>query len=142
MPVYERRLLLFERVVSLLRVRGDGPMMLRVGGDSADLNYWNPIWCDLRPAPSLTPGWFKQTARLVTQLHLRVILDLNLMGRLPHMAAVEARAAVAHLPAGSIQGFEIGNEPDRFGNGYSADDYVRDFRSYARALKRVAPRVA
>ena len=142
-PVYERRLLLFERVVSLLRVRGDGPMMLRVGGDSADLTYWNP---DLvRPSAGafvLTPGWFKQTARLVTQLHLRVILDLNLMGRLPHMAAVEARAAVAHLPAGSIQGFEIGNEPDRFGNGYSADDYVRDFRSYARALKRVAPRVA
>lgn len=157
-PVYERRLSLFERAVSLLRAPGDGPMILRVGGDSAELTYWNhdlvrPSRAELtyfkhdlvRPSRgpfALTPGWFQQADRLVTQLHLRVILDLHLMGRLPHMAAAEARAALARLPAGSVRGFEIGNEPDRFGNGYSVDDYARDFRTYARALKRVAPRVA
>jgi hypothetical protein len=33
-PIYERRPSLFESVMSLLRVRGDGPMILRIGGNS------------------------------------------------------------------------------------------------------------
>ncbi len=45
------------------------------------------------------------------------------------------------MPPGSIAGFEIGNEPDHYGGGYSIAAYVRDFRSYQHAVARLAPSV-
>ena len=142
LPTYESQLSIFERVLALLRVRDGGPLVLRIGGDSADKTYWNPGSRRLPPGSFvLTPGWFQQTGKLVGQLGLRVILDLNLAARSPHMAAALARAALGYLPAGTIAGFEIGNEPDRFGHEYSITDYAADYRAYARALARVAPRI-
>ncbi len=69
-----------------------------------------------------------------------------------------AQAAEAGLPRGSILAFEIGNEPDIYshadwmaitaGRPYlgrtvpyalTPRDYIRDFLTYARALRQVAP---
>ena len=88
----------------------------------------------------LTDGWFRQTAKLVRQLRLRLLLDLGLRHSTAAAAAGQAAAAQASLPRNSIAGFEIGNEPDHYGNGYSIADYVRDFRAYRQALSRVVPR--
>jgi hypothetical protein len=160
----------FARVLSLLRVAGDGPMILRIGGDSADRTYWDPRARRLRTDFfGLTPGWLSQDARLVRRQHLRVILDLNVVADSPPMAARWARAALDTLPRRSVLGFEIGNEPDlyhqefpyrlaseRHADGAQADarttldepsltpsfsisTYVKDFRSYARALAAVRP---
>ena len=41
LPRFERRLRLFERVISVLHVTGNGPFVLRVGGDSADHTFWD-----------------------------------------------------------------------------------------------------
>ena len=142
LPAYERQLSIFERVLALLRVRDGAPLILRIGGDSADKTYWNPVSRRLPPGSFvLTPGWFRQTGKLLGQLRLRAILDLNLAARSPYMAVALARAALGYLPAGTIAGFEIGNEPDRFGHGYSTNQYAAEFRAYARALNRVAPRI-
>ena len=146
-----------------MHVHGGGPLILRIGGDSADHVYWDATASSMPPrAFSLTPAWLQQTRTLVRQMGLRLILDLNLTADSPLMAAHWAGAALAELPHGSVVGFEIGNEPDLYHRqrwyrlvslelarlhdtvlapGYSASTYVRNFRSYAQALGRVAPGV-
>lgn len=143
LPLYERNIPLFERVLSLLRIPDTGPMVLRIGGQSADRTFWNP---DKRPlhtpyAYVLTPKWFRLAATVARQLRLRLLLDLNLRTSSPSMSAGLARAAKARLPRGSIAGFEIGNEPDQYPGDYSVEDYVSDFQTYAQAVRRVAPKV-
>jgi Glycosyl hydrolase family 79 C-terminal beta domain len=158
---YERRTPLLERVLSLLHVRGDGPMMLRIGGDSADHAFWDPRLERLpRWAFTLTPRWLARTRGLVRRLGVRLIIDLNLITDSPATAARWARAAQTGLPHRSIAGFEIGNEPDIYNRSnwlaaiagqpldgrvlpgaLTAEDYAQAFRAYAEALARAAPGV-
>jgi hypothetical protein len=115
LPRYESHPDTFARVLSLLRVAGNGPMILRIGGDSADRTYWEPRARRLKgPFFKLTPGWLSETARLVRRLRVRLILDLNVVADSPPMAASWAQAALTVLPRGSVLGFEIGNEPDLY----------------------------
>jgi hypothetical protein len=160
-PAFERRQALFARVLSLIHVRGDGPVMLRVGGDSADHSFFDP---DLRRQPpwmfALTPGWLRNTSSLLRRAHARVTLDLNLVTGSPLLAARWASIAYRALPRGRLAGFEIGNEPDIYSRRYwraivarrtswaadlptrmSAGAYSQDFQNYARALATVAPGV-
>jgi hypothetical protein len=161
LPLYERHLSLFEQALSLLRVHGDGPQILRIGGDSADHTFWDPRpkrmpWWVFR----LTPVWVNRTAALVREGRVRLILDLNLITGSSKVAALWARAAESRLPRRSIVGFEVGNEPDIYAHWFwlasigrteqaadllpralSAAIYSRDFYSYARMLGRIAPGV-
>ncbi len=162
LPLYAPRLPLLERVLSMLRVPGDGPLVLRIGGDSADRTFWDPR---RRPLPSwafpVTPAWMRQLARLVHRVGLRLIVDLNLVTGSPDRAAALAHAVQASLPRHTIAGFEVGNEPDIYvrsawqattGGTMAPDtalpaavtgsDYIADFRLYAAALRRAAPRAA
>ena len=56
----------FERVLSLLHVPGNGPLVLRIGGDSADHSFWAPkrermpAW-----AFALTPAYLQRLRTLV-----------------------------------------------------------------------------
>ncbi len=159
LPLYARHLAIFERVLKLIHVPGDGSMVLRFGGDSADHSFWNPR---LRTLPSwaftLTPEWTDLAAGLVHQLGVRLIIDLNLITDSPETAAGWAQAAEARLPHGSIIGFEIGNEPDIYSHStwrrltagdmmagtalppvMTLKDYLSDFRVYATSLRKVAP---
>jgi hypothetical protein len=139
-------------------VRGDGPFVLRIGGDSA---FWDPTARRVPPwvfDPS--SAWLRETSTLVRQTGIKLILDLNLVTDTPLTAARWARAATRNLPSGSIVGFEIGNEPDLYSRSYwlktisrmglfavalpneiSPITYGRDFESYANALAQVAPGV-
>lgn len=150
----------YERVMSLLRVPGNGPFVLRIGGDSADhsvldLNVRLPTGIfDVRGP------WFHRVSTLVRSLRARVILDLNLVTDPPKSAGLWARAANAGLPAGSVSDYEVGNEPDLYERRFWAavfsplralvrdlpivltpGDYVKLFRSYSRVLTRISPRV-
>lgn len=160
LPLYERHLPAFERILAMLHVSGDPPLVLRIGGDSADLTYWDPLGQAIGTrAFGLTPAWLSHAAAVVRATHVRVIMDLNLVSDSPAMAARWARAAVALLPRGSLIGFEIGNEPDlyrdellpRLGaiarsalhpDQFSATNYTHDFDAYARALTRAVGHVA
>lgn len=159
LPLYAHHLRLFERLLAMFHVRGEGPLILRVGGDSADRVFWDPRSRALpRWAFPLTPGWTRLVAKLVRRVGLRLIVDLNLITGSPASAAAWAKAAEVRLPRRSIIGFEIGNEPDIYSRpawrGVTAHgsiehgilppvltpgDYVADFRRYAQALRSVAP---
>ncbi len=162
LPVDELHIALYERVLSLIHVPGDGPIVLRIGGDSSDHTFYDPTILHLpRWTFDLTPQFVARTATIVRQMRLRVILDLNLITGTPPLAAAWAQEAERAMPRGSIIGYEIGNEPDlysrafwllateadRFGahtlpNDITPRGYVRDFGRYARALSRVAPHAA
>ena len=89
LPLYARHLATFERVLGLIHVPGDGPMILRVGGDSADHAFWDPHLHTLPPwAFTLTPRWTELTAGIVRRLGVRLIIDLNLITDTPDTAAV------------------------------------------------------
>lgn len=161
LPIWERRASLLNRMLSLLRVPGDGPLVLRIGGDSADEAFWEPR---PRKGPEwvveLTSAWSRAASALVHGSDVRLILDLNLVTATPAIAAQWARAAETTLPRQSIAGFEVGNEPDLYDRRYwlsivagtgpgsetlprrlSAADYARDFLAYADAVSAAAPGV-
>ncbi len=155
---YER-LPAFGTFLEQLETPGSGPLSLRVGGESADNTYLSksqqlPGWSYV-----LTSSWFASLSRLITSVHMRMIVDLNLAVRSAAQAAHMARATLAGLPAGSVQAFEVGNEPDlfRFGVvgirkvrarspgafgwafGYSPQSYLSEFNAYASTLRSSAP---
>jgi hypothetical protein len=160
LPFYEGHLRLLERVLSLLRAGDGAPMIIRIGGDSADHTFWIPRAQSMpRWAFRIGPSWLRLPGELAAHDNVRLILDLNLVTGSSAGATRWARAADRYLPRGSIIGFEIGNEPDiysrwqwlaKLGHGpdaptlpqrLSAGTYLSDFRAYAHALARVAPHV-
>ena len=159
LPTDELHVALYRRMLNLIHVPGDGPTILRIGGDSSDHTFYDP---DLRRLPhwafELTPDFVERTARIVNKLHLRVIIDLNLITGTPLEAGAWAHAAVTDMPKGSVLGFEIGNEPDlydrslwlvnlggtRFDAGILPEalnpvTYAADYLKYARVLAEAAP---
>jgi hypothetical protein len=159
LPLFERNTAAFERVISLLHVPGDGPLILRIGGDSADHSFWHRRW---RPMPrwafELTPRFLARLKALVLRDRVKLIVDLNLVTDTPLTAAARARAAETSLPHGSITGFEIGNEPDLYSRHYwvatiarspfvsralplelTPASYVQAFAAYARVLGENSP---
>jgi hypothetical protein len=159
LPLFERNMPVFERMLSLLHVQGDGPLILRIGGDSADESFWRPPWRRMpKWAFELTPSFLSRLAALVRRDRVRLIVDLNLVTESPLLAAAWARAAETSLPRGSIVGFEIGNEPDLYSRRYwiawmarspfdvralppelTPSMYVQDFAAYASVLGENAP---
>jgi len=157
-PGWDRERAVLDRVLSLLHVPGDGPLVLRIGGDSANEALWEseadefPEW-----VVELTPSWLEQTSALVRHAGVRLILDMNVITASPEISAQWAGAAEATLPHGSIAGFEIGNEPDLYDRSYwikvvaqtiaasqllpaslSPSAYAADFAQYAGAVAAVA----
>jgi hypothetical protein len=158
LPLWARHLSLLDRVLSL--VRGPGPLVLRIGGDSADRTFWSPVREMPEWAFELTPAWLREVRTIVRHTGARLILDLNLVTATPKIAAGWARVAEAKLPRHSIIGFEIGNEPDLYSrtqwqtsivDGRAArllpeqitgSSYAEAFAAYSSALSGVDPGVS
>jgi hypothetical protein len=161
LPVDELHVALYRRILTALEVPGDGPLVLRIGGDSSDHTFYDPHFAKLPNwAFDLTPDFVDRTARVVREVRLRVILDLNLITGSARLAGAWAQYAESQMPAGSIIGFEVGNEPDLYdrtfwlqvtegirlvGGVFPPDitphDYANDFEAYAHVLGRVAAHV-
>ncbi|HET8980101.1 MAG TPA: glycosyl hydrolase family 79 C-terminal domain-containing protein [Solirubrobacteraceae bacterium] len=154
LPVWARQPALLDRTLAL--VRPDGPLLLRIGGDSADHTTWAPQ----RELPEwvfeITPAWLRQTSAIVRGTGARLILDLNLITASPAQAARWATVARRRLPAGSIVAFEVGNEPDiysrsswqqktggtlRLPQRITAQAYARAFAGYDKALESAPPEI-
>ena len=161
LPYDERNVGLYDRVISLLRVPGDSPFVLRVGGDSSDHTFYDPARRRMPAwAFALTPAFAQRTATIVRSMGLHVIFDLNLVTGTPGLAAAWAREAETVMPRGSVVGFEVGNEPDLYEraiwmrltgeqlNGrvlpqdMTPAGYARDFARYSHALAGIAPPAA
>ena len=162
LPRYEEAGKLFDRVISLIRPGDGSPLILRLGGKSADDAYWNttpvnePYWVFELPG-----DWLRPLGQMVRRDRLQVMLDANLAVHSPSMAASLWAAAKKALPRGALIGMAVGDEPDLFNNQlglnlertpstlpstpfnwvatYAPPAYGRDFRRYARALRSVDP---
>jgi hypothetical protein len=157
--MFESNTPVFERVLALLHVKGNGPLVLRIGGDSADHSFWHPPWKHMPTwAFALTPRYLARVRGLVLRDRVKLIVDLNLVTDTPLTAAAWAHAAETALPHGSIVGFEVGNEPDLYSRRYwvrtlasspllsdslpfelTPPTYVQDFADYARVIGEHAP---
>jgi hypothetical protein len=161
---YVREGAVFDRAVGLMRSAAGAPIVLRVGGKSADDAYWRASPAGAPPwVFELGDGWTSELAALARRDRLRVMLDLNLAVHSPSMAASFAAAALAALGHTDLAGFSIGNEPDLFRGQpglerervssttssartgwtqvYSPGRYRADYLAYARALAVAAPGV-
>ncbi len=153
-PIWTRHLSLLGHV--LASITPNGPMVLRIGGSSADQTFFAsgqepPEWVF-----ETSPAWLRQVRRIVTRFGVRVVLDLNMVTATPQIAVRWARAAQAALPTGSVIGFEIGNEGDIYSHTawqeltggtiaaralpqtMTAPGYAASYRVYAAALAQVA----
>ena len=130
---------------------------LRIGGDTSDWTWW-PVPGVRKPLGvrySLTSGWVRVAAALTHTLGARLILGLNLELDSSTDASAEARALVDGIGAGSIEGLELGNEPELYGSfsfyrlpngthvtgrpsGYDFSDYLRDFSRIGGSLPNVS----
>jgi hypothetical protein len=91
--------------------------VLRIGGDSSDWTWW--------PVPGLTrpPGvtytldqnWLGVTHALTSALRARLLLGLNLEANSTAVASTELSTLRTRLGPGSVQAFELGNEPELYG---------------------------
>lgn len=154
LPVWAQEPTVLRRVFAMLSQ--DGPIRLRIGGDSADRIRWAPVKELPEWAYELGGSWLRHTRQIVRSTHVKLILDLNLVTATPAVAAHWAKTALAALPAHSVTAFEIGNEPDLYKRRawrrvtrrtpvpplprrMTPALYARDYALYARAISRVAP---
>ena len=105
---------LFRRMLSIVRPRDGSPMVLRIGGKSADHVWWGTTEKPPQWVTTLGEQWLSRLSGLVSRADLKVMLDLNLAVHSPTMAARFAKAAVQALPSSSVAGFEVENEPDLY----------------------------
>jgi len=154
-PVWAKHLALLGHVLSL--ITRDGPMVLRIGGSSADQTFWAPTKDSPEWVFETSRSWLRQVSRIVHRFGVRVILDLNLVTATPQIAVRWARAAEAALPPESVVGFEIGNESDIYSlaswqsltggdqasrplpQQMTAAGYASSYRTYASLLARMDP---
>jgi len=109
-----------QAFIALLRTLGAGGVgapAFHLGGNSADESWWNP---DAHPRPpgvqtDLTGPWLSMLRPASEQAGARFVLGGNLAIADPANAVSFVQAAVAALPPGSIESYEIGNEPDLYG---------------------------
>jgi hypothetical protein len=90
-----------------------GPAVLRIGGGSVDSTCWNGI-SHCKP---ITPEELTNFAGFITQLptNWSVIYGINFASNTAANCADEAEVAQSLLGS-YLLGFEIGNEPDEYGN--------------------------
>jgi hypothetical protein len=156
-PVWSKQLVWFGRILS--QITPNGPMVLRIGGDSAAQSLWAPTKELPEWAYEVRPAWLSGVSRIVSAFGVRIILDLNLVTATPVSAANWAQTAVTHLPPGSVIGFEIGNEPDVYSPAgfkrksgapkiprkiepkMTARHYATEYAQYDQALDRAVPNI-
>jgi hypothetical protein len=119
-------------LVQLIRALAAGhPTVLRIGGVSTDKTWW-PIRASRPPLGvnyALTRRRLAVIKALANAVGARLILGINLEVDSRRVASVEAKAMVADIGRRRIAAFELGNEPELYGNRNFAW-YVRDGENF------------
>ena len=131
---------------------------LRIGGDSTDWVWW-PVAGATKPGGvryALNDRFIKVTAALARDLSAKLILGIDLEMDSATDAVAEANALVQGIGQSSIQGLELGNEPELYGSftwyknksgvdvkgrppGYDFSDYLGDLSRVGKALPTGVP---
>jgi hypothetical protein len=120
-----------------------GPGVLRIGANDVDRASWNGAEDDLTP---ILPAQIDNLAAFLQQTQWQVIYGVNMRRNTPADAASEA-AYVASRLGPSLLAWEIGNEPDLYirrgyrPEGWTYDDYLREWRQLRDAMREAAPAV-
>jgi hypothetical protein len=119
---------------------------LRIGGGTSDWTWW-PV-PGMAPPPTtfftLTPHWVSVLRALDRTLHARLIMGINIKADSVKVAVTEAQQLLARMGKGSIEAFELGNEPDifsSFGGHPTAPGAGRrtyNFETFLHAFTRIA----
>jgi hypothetical protein len=124
---------IYRQLLRNLTAYGAGPIMIRMGGNSADSSG--------QPTSTTVPPM----AQLATDIGAKFDLDVNLGSNNVQLAVSQAQNYVANMPQGSLEAIEIGNEPDLYSrNGdrpgsYTIGDYFADFGKWGGQISPVLP---
>jgi hypothetical protein len=111
-----------------------GPSVLRISGNLVDMTPWNPNGAG-GSAAEIAPSDVVKLAQFARATGWKVIYGINLKTNTADRAANEAAFAAKSL-GGSLEAFEIGNEP----NFYRTEAaYEASYESYVAAIRAVAP---
>jgi len=145
----------FIQLLRTLGQNGAGPPTIRLGGNSGDASWWNPDGAARPPGvdTDLTPPWLSTLGTVSRESGARFVLGGNFAIADAANAVSYLGAAVAALPKGAIEAFEIGNEADLYdrastfhvGNltltrpqrrpvGYGVPQYLAEADRYVAAL--------
>jgi hypothetical protein len=128
--------------------------VIRIGGVSTDRTWW-PV-AGVRRSPggtyTLTRRRLEVAGALARATHARLILGVQFEANSPIEAAAESRAMMAVIGSSRIEGLELGNEPELYGNrwfykvngqeffarppSWSFSTFRRDYLRIAAALGR------
>jgi hypothetical protein len=133
--------------VSLVRGLGANGV-IRVGGITSDSASFAP---DVAASPAakatvINAANLRELAAFLDATGWKLIWGLNL-GNGDRLNATQEAVAVAAAVKDKLLAFEIGNEPDGFGQefgghrpkGYSYDDYLREYREYKAMIRGKLP---
>lgn len=146
----------FVRLVEDL-APGASPV-IRIGGDSTDWS-WLPVGGTARPPWAqfvLTRRWVAVARALALATGGRLILGINLEADSRELAGIESRALLNGVGRERIIAFELGNEPEVYGEigwynnaagvpvlgrppSYGFRSYLPDYRSISSALPPSVP---
>jgi alpha-L-arabinofuranosidase len=93
-------------------------------GDRNDMDEWN----------------LDQYIQLARQFGAEPYVHVRLLNGTPEKAAEIVRLLNVQKQYG-VRFWSIGNEPNLFGDGYDTDQYVREWRQWAEAMKAVDPSI-
>jgi hypothetical protein len=131
--------------------------VLRIGGVSTDQTFW-PVAGVKRPPGDfyrLNERRLEVMRKLADEAGARLILGITFEADSRVLAGAEARAMVAAIGRSRIDAFELGNEPELYGNpnfawythdghnvtgrpaGYGASQFTRDFATIGTGLPKV-----
>ena len=146
----------FIRLVKNLAPRGSP--VIRFGGDTTDWTWWPTAGVSRPPWARyvLTPLWIALARALGVATGARLILGINFEADSRELAGSEARALLDGIGRTQIAAFELGNEPEVYGEigwyanasgmavlgrrrGYRFPAYLADYSSIGSALPRQAP---
>jgi len=96
--------------------------VLRIGGVTTDHTWW-PV-SGVKPSPAfwytLDPSRLAVMKSVADEVGARLILGITFEADSRKLAGAEGRAMVAGIGAKRIAAFELGNEPELYGNPYFA----------------------
>jgi hypothetical protein len=144
----------FANLLSNLSV--GAPVLLRLGGDSTDWDWWQVPGVKTPPAIqyTMTPAWGADVKSLLTATGAKAMLGVNLELDNERVSAYEVQQYEKYLSPQLIYGFALGNEPElysvfsyyREANGtgvigrpratWDVGAYTKDFTSMSRAIPK------
>lgn len=126
--------LIYQQLLKNLSSFGSDPIEIRIGGNSTDNNG--------RPSGDR----MKPFAELSSALHTQFMLGINLGSNDLGISQSQVQFYLSEMPKGSIEAFELGNEPDHYSKRkmrpepYAVADYLQDFDKWKAALLPMFPK--